>query len=124
MGTNIYIDIQNYYWRDSKNHYNDCNEAATTYVFSMRGHSDPISYSYTCLPVFQGNGEKVPVGHANPLGHRSHVFLLFLARKNRVRVKRWFKRSYSNVGILCSCFKHTHSLCRMHYCNEKHEQVP
>ena len=87
MGANIHIDLQNFHWRDCKNHYNDFNEAATTNIFSMRGHPDPISYSNTRLPVFQGNSEKVPMGNANPPRHRGNVFLLFPARNNRVREK-------------------------------------
>ena len=124
MGANIHIDLQNFHWRDCKNHYNDFNEAATTNIFSMRGHPDPVSYSHTRLSVFQGNGKKIPVGNANPPRHRSNVFLLFLARNNRVIEKGWFIRTYPNLGVFCSCFKHTHSLCRMHNSNEKHEQVP
>ena len=87
MGANIHIDLQNFYWRNSNNHYNDSNEAAAIDIFSMRRYSDTISYRHTCLPIFQGDGEKVLVGNAYPIRRCSHVFLLFLARDNRVREK-------------------------------------
>ena len=124
MGANIHANLQNFHWSNSEDHFDDSIEAAAIDIFSLRGYSYPISYCHTCLPFFQRDSEKVPVGHANPFGYCSYVFLLFLARKNRVRQQRWSKRPYSNVGVFCGCIKHTDSLCRMHYSNEKHEQIP